>query len=307
MLDDLEPMRRMVLLVDDAPEALSPVIDALESAGLTALIARDGLSALAILERVSPDLVLLDAMMPGLNGFDTCRRIKTLPQLATTPVVFMTGLTDAEHVLEGLRAGGVDYMTKPINPDELIARVTIHIANAQMINEARDALDAGGRGIAAFEGEATGALAWMSPRAAALLGGELSALDPGARAELAGWLALAAERPVSHCADLPLLTRQGEGRVLQMLGRSSAGDLLVRVAERIETAPGEALSKELGVSEREGEVLAWLARGKSNKDIAAILELSPRTVTKHIEQIFQKLGVENRTAAAAIALRILMP
>ncbi|MEM8877801.1 MAG: helix-turn-helix transcriptional regulator, partial [Pseudomonadota bacterium] len=90
---------------------------------------------------------------------------------------------------------------------------------------------------------------------------------------------------------------------LQFIGKSAVGDILVRIRPLTEQNSAETLSNALPISVREGEVLAWLANGKSNRDIAEILELSPRTVTKHVEQIFLKLGVENRTAAAAIALR----
>lgn len=307
---DLEGPRKIVLLVDDAPEMLGAVIEALESAGLTVLVARDGASALALLDRVTPDLVLLDAIMPGLDGFETCRRIKARPALGTTPVVFMTGLSEPEHVLAGLRAGGVDYVGKPIDPDVLIARITIHVANAEMINEARQALDVGGGGVVAFsfsgdEQDGPWTLTWATPQAALLLGAQL---DEKTRAALQVWLGEASVKPVSAC---PTLSLRAEGArpalALQSLGTSAGGDVLARVAEDRGLAPPELLSRELGLSAREGEVLNWLAKGKSNKDIAAILQLSPRTVTKHLETIFQKLGVENRTAAAVIALRTLTP
>jgi DNA-binding CsgD family transcriptional regulator len=91
-----------------------------------------------------------------------------------------------------------------------------------------------------------------------------------------------------------------------MVGRSAAGDLLVRAAPCDIENPEAKLSRELGLSLREGEVLYWLCQGKTNRDIAQILDLSPRTVMKHVEQLFAKLQVENRTAAASIGLRVLM-
>lgn len=108
---------------------------------------------------------------------------------------------------------------------------------------------------------------------------------------------------MSITPDLYLERPDSAAARIQMLGRSGLGDILVRVTEQSEEAPAKHLSKALGISSREGEVLNWLANGKSNKDIASILNISPRTVPKHIEQIFKKVGVENRTAAAAIALR----
>ncbi|MBP0650762.1 response regulator, partial [Mycobacterium tuberculosis] len=89
------------------------------------LVATGGAAALDIVARVNPDVILMDAVMPGLDGFETCRRLKKLPPTAMTPILFMTGLTETEHIVEGLEAGGVDYITKPIVVEELIARIRV--------------------------------------------------------------------------------------------------------------------------------------------------------------------------------------
>lgn len=292
--------RGVVLVVDDSPDTLSLLIDALEDAGLTTLVARDGAAALELLNRIEPDLVLLDAVMPGIDGFETCRRIKLRPEMATTPIILMTGLTDRAHVARALRAGCVDFVAKPVAPDELIARISVHLVNAQMITDARRALDAAGRAVAALT--ADGGVAWASPRARALLARLSEAPQP--RARLAAWLSGMTDEALSQSADLEVATAGGAALRLAAIGRAASGDLLVRVAPGA-ADPGAVLARELAVSAREGEVLAWLARGKSNRDIAAILGLSPRTITKHVEQIFAKLGVENRTSAAAVAIRTL--
>ena len=137
--------RNIVLVVDDSPDTLSVLTDAIEEAGMTVLVARDGEGALAIAERVTPDVVLMDAVMPGTDGFETCRRLKQNKTLAHVPVIFMTGLSDSDHIIEGLEAGGVDYVTKPIVPGELLARIRVHLANARMAHSARAALDVFGR------------------------------------------------------------------------------------------------------------------------------------------------------------------
>ena len=112
---------------------------------MTVLVARDGEHALSIVERVTPDVVLMDAVMPGTDGFETCRQLKQNKALAHVPVIFMTGLSDTEHIIKGLEAGGVDYVTKPIVPGELLARIRVHLANARMAHSARAALDVFGR------------------------------------------------------------------------------------------------------------------------------------------------------------------
>jgi DNA-binding response OmpR family regulator len=132
--------RDIVLVVDDSPETLRMLTDAIEQAGLTVLVARESEAALSIIERVLPDVILMDALMPGTDGFETCRRLKQNKALAHVPVIFMTGLSDTEHIIEGLEAGGVDYVTKPLVPGELLARIRVHRANARISHSARTAL-----------------------------------------------------------------------------------------------------------------------------------------------------------------------
>jgi DNA-binding response OmpR family regulator len=113
--------RGIVLVVDDSPETLRLLTDALEEAGMTVLVAREGEHALSIVAKVVPDVVLMDAVMPGTDGFATCRKLKQNRALAHVPIIFMTGLSDTEHIIKGLEAGGVDYVTKPIVPGELFS------------------------------------------------------------------------------------------------------------------------------------------------------------------------------------------
>lgn len=137
--------RDVALVVDDSPETVSMLTDALEAEGVTVLVALDGSSALQIAGQIAPDVVLLDAVMPGLDGFETCRALKRMQGLAHVPVIFMTGLSETEHVLAALAAGGVDYVTKPVVPDVVVARMRVHLANARLAQSAHTALDAAGR------------------------------------------------------------------------------------------------------------------------------------------------------------------
>lgn len=303
MTREIKAARRIVLVVDDSPESLGALMETLEAAAITALVARDGASALDLLGRVRPDLILLDASMPGLDGFETCRRIKARPEFAAVPVVFLTGRDGPDDMLSGLRAGGVDYVLKPVNQSVLLERIRIHIANADMVSEARAALDATGPGVFALAPDLT--VAWASVRVQERLGAGLEQLPDIARAQLFAWAAGLPGRMVSQSERLE--TESADGALLEFehLGRTPGGDLLVQVRRRENIDEGALLSRELSLSPREGEVLAWIAKGKSNKDVAAILGLSARTVTKHLEQIFQKLGAENRTSAALAALRVL--
>ncbi len=131
-------------MVDDTPETLGLLTDTLDHAGFTVLIATDGQSALELLDQITPDLVLMDAVMPGMSGFESCRRMKQEKMLSNLPVIFLTGLSESSHVVEGLASGGVDYVTKPIVVDELLARIRVHLGNARAARGARAALDASG-------------------------------------------------------------------------------------------------------------------------------------------------------------------
>jgi DNA-binding response OmpR family regulator len=214
----LEQCQGTVLVVDDAPDTLRMLCDALADEGYTVLVARDGEQALARLDVVSPDAILMDGVMPGLTGFETCQRIKNHAAWSAIPVIFMTGLSETADVVAGFEAGGVDYVVKPVRIEEVLARLSTHVRNARMAHDARRAIQQG------------------------------QGLNDGGSTEL---------NRLSEAALTP----------------------------------------------RETEVLSWLAKGKTNRDIADILGMSHRTVNKHLEHIFEKLGVETRAAAAALASR----
>ena len=116
----------LVLIVDDVPDNLAVLHDALDESGYTVLIATNGEQALQRAVQAKPDIVLLDAMMPGIDGFEVARRLKADAATAHIPIVFMTGLTETEHLVAALEAGGVDYVTKPIKPKEVLARMNVH-------------------------------------------------------------------------------------------------------------------------------------------------------------------------------------
>ena len=98
-----------VLVVDDSPDTLSMLNEALESAGFTVLVALEGKQALTIARKIKPAVILLDAVMPVLNGFETCAALKADQSIADIPVIFMTGLSDTESIVKGLEAGGVIF------------------------------------------------------------------------------------------------------------------------------------------------------------------------------------------------------
>lgn len=202
-----------VMIVDDTPANLAVLSDALQEQGYRVLVATDGYSALEQLRYIKPDVILLDGMMPGMDGFETCRRIKEDRETQNIPILFMTALGDIDNLLRGFSEGAIDYIVKPFRHEEVLARVGAQVAQRRLIV-----------------------------------------------------------------------------RVEQIMQRSSnPWDL-------------DTLRRDLGLTAREAEILMWVSRGKTNRDIGQILDTSPRTVNKHLEHIFDKLGVGTRSAAVSVAL-----
>ncbi|GFE50675.1 DNA-binding response regulator [Roseobacter cerasinus] len=285
----------IALVVDDNPEALGMVSTALERNGITVLVATDGQSAIDLTHRVRPDVILMDAVMPGLSGFETCRTLKSGPDAVMAPIIFMTGLSDQEHILEGLSSGGVDYITKPVIVEELIARLSTHIANSRLLQSARAALDSSGRSVLAFDLDGT--LLWGSSQAKETFRSfDLSHHAPAWRA----WIASCGRQPVS--AVLPY---EVGPLTFQFMGVTPVPEVLVKLILRSSDRKEDVLARQFDLTPREAEVLFWLTLGKTNRDISSILGLSARTVNKHLEQVFQKMGIDNRTSAAVMADRVL--
>ncbi|MBD2435509.1 sensor histidine kinase [Nostoc sp. FACHB-110] len=126
----LKPMH--ILLVDDNPNNLKVLSEAIQGCGWKALMATDGESAIEQTEYAHPDLILLDVMMPGLDGFETCRRLKASDITQNIPIIFMTALSDATDKVKGLEIGAVDYITKPFQQEEVIARLKLHLKISQL-------------------------------------------------------------------------------------------------------------------------------------------------------------------------------
>ncbi len=294
--------RDIVLIVDDSPEALGFLTDALELSGFSVLIATSGQAALNIAERITPDIILMDAVMPSMDGFETCTKLKANAAISPVPVIFMTGLSETEHIVHALESGGVDYLTKPINIDELRARIRVHLTNARTAQNARVALDAAGRHLLAVS--ADGHAQWSTPQATQLVnaatGSEdgLTVIAP----DVASWIA---NRHAT--ADEPLTIASGGKAALHLNFLSALGqdEILLRLTPANKAPDDEVLRQHFDVTVRESEVLTWIAKGKSNRDIGEILGLSARTVNKHLEQIYVKLGVENRASAAVKAAAVL--
>jgi len=266
----------IVLLVDDLPQSLGALVQELEADGYTVLVAHSGEAALQRLDLVTPDAILLDARMPGLSGFETCRRLKANAAWSHIPVSFMTGLSDTANIVEGFDAGGVDHVVKPVRAQEVLARLGTHVRNARAVRLAREALDVGGHGVLVVD--ARDRIAWHSPQARRWLGEFFLGTSVACADICVRWLAATDEDA-------------GMGEVMWLPSVLPAG-----------AAPPSRLAS-ASLTPRETEVLSWSAKGKTNRDVSDILGMIPRTANKHLEHVFEKLGVETRAAAAALATR----
>lgn len=291
----------IVLVVDDSTDALGMLNESLVAAGYTVFVAMDGVQALAIADRMAPDIVLMDAIMPNMDGFEACRALKNNSELGDVPVIFMTGLSESEDVVKGLEAGGVDYINKPVKLDELLARVKVHLSNARMTRSAKVALDEAGQ--LTFACDINGSVVWSTDYARKLLASHSD--DPAWMQsqlpdQVKAWLS---HSPEKHSS----LQLKGLNKPLQinLLGRPSPSEYLMRLLDDDELVARAALKERFELTEREAEVLFWLSRGKTNREIGQILSMSPRTVNKHLEPVYRKLSVENRTTAAAVCLQYL--
>ncbi len=310
----------IVLIVDDVPDNVAPLHDALDDAGYTVLVALDGESAIRRATQALPDVVLLDAVMPGIDGFEVARRLKAQPATAHIPIIFMTGLTETEHLVAALDAGGADYVTKPIKPREVMARMGVHLRTARHVrqgaverSQARNALDAFGYATITVR-ESDGRLMWQTPLARDLLRIYCGTEFPTTPPAVLQWLR-------RHLGDLvgpgeqrepPRLTLENGPRRLtfrlhQRVGDEdgevdAGGDWLIVMQETSDASVLSSVAGAFGLTAREAEVLYWVVKGKINRDIGDIIGTSPATVKKHLERIYAKLGVETRTAAAAMAI-----
>jgi DNA-binding response OmpR family regulator/DNA-binding CsgD family transcriptional regulator len=296
----------VVLIVDDVPDNLSVLHDALDESGYTVLVATGGEAALQRAAQALPDIVLLDAMMPGMDGFEVAKRLKASPLTAHIPIIFMTGLTETEHLVAALAAGGVDYVTKPIKPKEVLARMEVHMQGARQARQTRNALDA--FGYASITVRASdGKLMWQTPLARELLMAYYGTAAPEAPPAVIDWLRRHLKEAEQHIEPPRLTAELGARRLTfrlhQQTGDSEGGgDWLIVMREVSDTAVIEAMSLSFKLTAREAEVLYWVVKGKINRDIGDILGSSPATVKKHLERVFAKLGVETRTAAAGMAM-----
>jgi CheY-like chemotaxis protein/DNA-binding CsgD family transcriptional regulator len=299
----------IVMIVDDTPDNLALLSDTLSESGYRVLVATDGLSALEQIGYLKPDIILLDVMMPGIDGYETCNRLKSEPKTANIPVLFMTALSDLDDLLRGFGEGAVDYLVKPIRPPEVLARVEAQLKQARNIQRAENALNNGPYSALAIT--ATGNITWLPTAGSSWLCEFLhvSTLPENITVgsllprPILEWVKTQLAKPenIEHTAFES--ARSGTRYSLKLTPCHDTHEYLLLMEKRSGEWNLDSVKNSLGLTCREAEILMWISRGKTNKEVGLILGGSPRTVNKHLEHIFEKLGVVTRAAAVSIAMQ----
>lgn len=333
-ITELNPI---VLLIDDTPANLQLLIRTLTEQRFRLLVAESGHSALERVRYALPDIILLDVLMPEMNGFETCKRLKANPATADIPVLFLTALDDMVDKIQGFLVGGVDYITKPLHIPEVLARVNTHLT----LRRLQQKLQRQNEQLEAHVQERTAGLQGEIERRKRQEAEKNKLLDVLGKQsdqlrDLTTWLAtnnqqhqnILADTMVmqveqnlelarNHVAVLEALLHTVTGtterqQLLHQLTQLSAVLDQIKVSlyttsvklrtpsARQEQSMGNPLLK---LSAREREVLQLVLDGKSNADIAELLYLSETTVRTHRSRILHKLELSDTRALIKFAIK----
>lgn len=319
-----------ILVVDDNPTNLQVASDHLSQYAYTVLTARDAETGLKRARYTQPDLILLDIGMPGVDGFEACRRLKAHPDTRDIPVLFMTAYVDVEDKLRAFELGGADYVTKPFEAAELLARVRVHLT----LRDRERRLTAQGAELDRRVEEATERYRREAERLQRSLAERDRLLElvemqaQQLRALTTTWM----EERSRQDADigrylrtelterLRLVAGQITQAALQVAEGPGAAELAqatrllepaLNDSERLGAQLIEDVHREtdplLRLSTREYEVFGMLVAGRSNKEIAAALSLKPTTISTFRHRILTKLGVDDVPALVRLSLRFRDP
>ena len=280
----------VVLVVDDTPAGLGVVCDTLRREGVRVLLAESGAAAREVLARVIPDLVLLDVVMPEEDGFAVCAALRADARWRDLPVIFLTAIDAPEQKVRAFAAGAVDYVTKPVHVPELVARVRVQL-DLRAARRTLETQNAELEAEVALRIDAERQLAASLDRAVLVLARDGSLLFATRLAH-----DLLAKFSIGPGALAQTTRFAGAGGALTVRRFTEPGrdDLVMLALEEEHAPPGPAALLALGLTTRQAEVAYWVAQGKTNPEIAVILDTSPRTIDKHMERILARLGFENR-------------
>ncbi|MCK5831679.1 MAG: response regulator transcription factor [Methylococcales bacterium] len=307
MTANTEITNETVLIIDDTPDNLAVLSDMLSEYGYRVLVATDGLSALEQIKYLQPDIILLDVIMPGIDGFETCERLKKDHTTKNIPIIFMTGLSELDNLLKGFKQGAIDYIVKPIRPAEVLARIDAQLSQKRDSKRIEQSLNHIGFSALAFN--SSGRMTWLSAAANKILFDSFP-LEQSTNTHIKNGSILP---KTLFDRIIPKIKKQQQTVLTDIqIGNLYIGKLvpsylsdeyMLLIQKNNQEWNLTSLKKSFGLTARETEVLMWVSRGKTNKEVGLILDTSPRTINKHLEHIFEKLGVPTRTAAVAKVLK----
>jgi len=265
-----------ILIVDDNPKNLSVLGNILNKNGYITSFATNGTMALASFEEERPDLILLDIMMPEMDGFEVCRRLKQDATLADIPIIFLTAMTEKKDVIAGLRLGAVDYVTKPFNKEELFTRVSTHLELQAAKEELREALATKDK-LFSIIGHDLGNLFYGLQGLSELLIDERTPLDVKERERDLQMLAQTARRGYDLLKNLLNWSRSQTGR---LQANPTTLFLQESIARNIELQHNKAYSKEIDIVAVVDENLSVFADGNMLDTVLRNLILNAIKFTK---------------------------
>jgi DNA-binding response OmpR family regulator/DNA-binding CsgD family transcriptional regulator len=309
---------RRILIVDDEPDNLALLATWLREEGYRVFAAESGERALANLTTSAPDIVLLDVMMPGIDGLETCRQLKAHAEFGDVPVLFLSAISETDMKVKGFAAGAVDYVTKPLQRAEVAARVRTHLqlrglqvaleARNEELDRAVQQLTQAERGLAralrqpVLIVDRSGVVQFCTAAAEQALTRTLGPRFVRALPrEIQGWCV----DPARRHSPIEIEGTGGQRIVFTFVPDAAIPDRALLVIDEKSPPANPARLQVLGLTPREAEILFWIAQGKTSPEIAIILATAPATVQRHVANFLPKLGVDTRLAAALRAMEIL--
>lgn len=316
-----------ILIIDDNPANLKVATLHLSNFAYVVLSARDGESGLSRAQRARPDLILLDIQMPGIDGYETCRRLKADPRTAHIPIIYMTARSQVDDKLRAFELGGVDYITKPFEAPELIARVRNHL---QIVHQKRQ-ISRHAEELEARVEEATEQLRQELADRRALaeqreaLGALVRLQSEQLYEQTRRWLSLREDRDMGLAQRVRINIFERIRLALEQLHRTRMSQSLDGIQQAIDLLTpalsqsydvGESLGQAappisenplLQLSAREVEVFQLLTEGKANKEIAYTLGIATSTVSTYRLRIMEKLEVSDLTGLIRVGLQFQPP
>jgi len=313
-------MMNTILIVDDNPNNVSLLLKHLQHAQFRVLVAENGQVGLERAAYIKPNLILLDVMMPGLDGFETCRLLKLNETTRHIPVIFMTALSGVVDKVRGFEVGGVDYITKPLVAQEVLARVTTHLTMHRLQNDLESMVAARTAALEAEieqrqkrEAEKDDLLQVIRSQSEQLH--RMSRLRQTAQAEINGTLSPVVTQLQSNLTDLDTILSQFLLRMTDLanntwtISQLKQGLALINhsrelIAHQVEpTSPPIEDDPRITLPPRELEVLHFVAKGYSNRDIAEKLHLAVGTVSTYRARLMRRLEADNATDLIKLAMK----